>query len=192
MKRTALFRSAKDVAFIAVMTALLIAAQLALSAVAGIEIVTPLLAAWSYAAGAKRGAAVAVCFSLLRCVVFGAMLSVVALYLIYYPLFAAAFGALGRASRGFSPAGRLACAAALAAVLTPCFTLIDDVLSPLITGVRFLPYFYASLPVMAVQTVCAAVTVSLTFLPLFRVFSMFAGERPGRIGTNNGIGTKEL
>ena len=36
MKRSALFRSAKDVAFIAVMTALLIAAQLSLSTVAGI------------------------------------------------------------------------------------------------------------------------------------------------------------
>ena len=190
--RGALFSSAREVAYVAVMTALLIAAQYALAAVAGIELVTALFLPFCTVFGVRRGCMVATCFSLLRCVVFGAMLSVVALYLVYYPLFAAAFGALGRASRGFSPAGKLASTAALAALLTPCFTLIDDVLSPLITGVRFLPYFYASLPVMAVQTVCAAVTVSLTFLPLFRVFSMFAGERPGRIGTNNGIGTKEL
>lgn len=171
-----LFRSAKDIAFVAVMTALLIAAQIPFSAIAGIEIVTPLFAAWCHAAGIRRGVAVGVCFSLLRCIVAGVFPSVILLYLIYYPLFAVAFGALGKASRGFGAAGKLACAVALAALLTPCFTLIDDLLAPLIVGVRFLPYFYASLPVMGVQTVCSAVTVGVTFLPLRRVFLLTAGE----------------
>ena len=42
VKNRALFQSAKDIAFISLMTALLIAAQLALSMVAGVEIVTVL------------------------------------------------------------------------------------------------------------------------------------------------------
>ena len=171
MNRGALFHSAKDVASVAAMSAVLIAAQYALQMVAGVEIVTALFSAYCFVFGARRGLAVACCFSLLRCFLYGFTLSVIVLYFVYFNLFALVFAALGKAAAKFSARARVACAASCAAVMTVFFTLLDDALAPLIVGVRFLPYFYASLPVMAVQTVCAAVTVSLLFLPLTRAFS---------------------
>lgn len=57
----------------------------------------------------------------------------------------------------------------LAAVCTICFTLLDDVISPLFLGLNFegaLGYFYASFLAMLPQTVCTITTVSLLFLPL--------------------------
>lgn len=178
MKRGALFGSAKDVTLIAAMSATLIAAQYALQMVAGVEIVTALFSAYCFVFGVRRGLTVATCFSMLRCFLYGFTLSVIALYLIYFNLFALVFGLLGKATAKFSMRAKLFCAAACAAMMTVCFTLLDDVLAPLIVGVRFWPYFYASLPVMAVQTVCALITVSLLFLPLDRAFGMLKGAHP--------------
>ena len=59
-----LFRSAKEIALAAVMTALLLAAQFALAAVQGVEIVTVLFLSYCVAFGARRGMVVAVSFSL--------------------------------------------------------------------------------------------------------------------------------
>lgn len=171
MKRGPVFQSAKDIAGIGVMTGLLIAAQYVLSMIAGIEIVTALFSAYCFVFGIRRGMMVGICFSLLRCVLFGVFPAVIVLYLIYYTLFSLSFGVLGRVTKGFSAFKCLITAVACAGILTPCFTLLDDLFSPLITGVRFLPYFYASLPVLAVQTCCAIVTVSLSFLPLSRAMS---------------------
>ena len=92
--------SARHIAAAAVMTALLIGAQVALSPVAGVEVVTVLLAAFAFSCGAGAGALVAVAFSLLRCFIWGFYPSVIVLYLVYYPLFALIFGALGRVKEG--------------------------------------------------------------------------------------------
>ena len=57
----------------------------------------------------------------------------------------------------------------LAVLFTALFTLLDDAVTPLLYGYTkeaALAYFLASLPTMAVQTVCAAVTVLLLFRPL--------------------------
>ncbi|MBO5224785.1 MAG: hypothetical protein J6C23_09785, partial [Clostridia bacterium] len=51
--------------------ALLIVAQLALSALAGVEVVTVLLLAFCFVRGVKQGVVVATAFSLIRCFVFG-------------------------------------------------------------------------------------------------------------------------
>ena len=56
--------SALSLAVIAVMTALLIGAQFVLSFVAGVEVVSLLLAVFSVVYGIRRGLAVATCFSL--------------------------------------------------------------------------------------------------------------------------------
>ena len=66
------------------------------------------------------------------------------------------------------------CAAAVAALCTVCFTLIDDVVTPLYfrySASSWAAYFVASLPVMATQTVCAAVTVALLTFPLVKIYS---------------------
>lgn len=167
-RRGPLFRSAKDVAAVGVMTALLIAAQYALSPVAGVEIVTPLLLCFCCAFGPLRGALTAIAFSLLRCLLNGFALNVVVLYLVYFPLFAVAFGFLGRAA-GLSLARRTVAVTVCAVLFTACFTLLDDVLAPWILGFSARMarmYFLASLPVLGVQCACAAVTVPLLYPPL--------------------------
>lgn len=171
----ALFRSAKDIAGVAAMCALLIAAQSALSAVAGIEIVTALFLPYCYVCGVRRGMAVAACFSLLRCLLHGFYPTVILLYLIYYTLFALVFGLLGKALRPLPAGARLAAVVAAAAVMTALFTLLDDAITPLWYGYSAraaLIYFYNSLPVMAVQCACALVTVALLFPPLSRALAV--------------------
>lgn len=240
---------AKDIAAVAVMTALLIGGQLVLSPVAGVEVVTVLLAAFSFSYGARSGMLAATAFSLLRCFLFGFYPTAIVLYLIYYPLFALVFGLLGRVKertylnfplwaavlvnaviiavgagcavcaatnvikisrltaamvktllwvifalccaliavfnavfalqrRGKCKGGRMlpvTVAAAVAAVCTIFFTLLDDVITPLFMGwglfsVTSATYFYTSFLAMAPQTVCAIVTVSTLFLPLVTIF----------------------
>lgn len=84
------------IAYTAMMTALLIGGQVALGFVAGIEVVTVLLLTFSYCFGIWCGVYAAIAFSLLRCFIWGFYPSVILLYLVYYPLFAALFGLLGK------------------------------------------------------------------------------------------------
>ena len=85
-----------EIAYIAVMCALLIGGQYVFSFVAGVEIVTLLLMCFSFVFGARCGTVCAVAFSLLRCAVFGFYPTAVILYLVYYPLLSAAAAGLGR------------------------------------------------------------------------------------------------
>lgn len=162
-------RGAGYVAVVAVFTALLLAAQYALWFVKGVELVTVLLLVFSYRFGVRCGVLSAVAFSLLRCLLFGFFPNVVLLYLLYYPLFAACFGLLGNALHRRTGVRVQMLLSVLAVLLTALFTLLDDALTPLLYGYTkeaALAYFLASLPTMAVQTVCAAVTVLLLFRPL--------------------------
>ncbi len=62
---------------------------------------------------------------------------------------------------------------ALAAFFTVCFTLADDVISPLWYGYSAqaaIAYFYTGFLAMIPQTVCTAVSVFLLFFPLKKVF----------------------
>lgn len=180
--RAALFSSAKDVAGAAVMCALLIAAQAALSAVAGVEVVTALFLPYCYVCGARRGLAAAVCFSLLRCFLWGFVPTVIIIYLVYYGLFALVFGGLCRLLHPLPMGARLAAVTAAAVCMTALFTLLDDVITPLFYGYgarAALVYFYNSLPVMALQCACALVSVPLLFPPLTK--ALFAvWKREGR------------
>ena len=68
----------------------------------------------------------------------------------------------------------LASITALAAFCTVLFTLIDDVISPLILGYGMdatLAYFYTSFLAMLPQTICASVSVFLLFHPTKHVLS---------------------
>lgn len=176
-----LFTTAKDIAFIGIIVASMIAGQIVFAAVAGIEIVTVLFLAFCVAYGVRRGMIAGTVFSLLRCMWFGFVLNVVVVYILYYNLFAVIFGLLGRMPGKWPTFLRIAVLTIAAAAVTACFSLLDDLISPLILGLSARgtrAYFYASLPVMATQSVCAAVTVALLWYPLSGIFALFTKNRP--------------
>ena len=162
----------KFVVRVAMCVALLIAGQLALSSVSGIEIVTVMMLCFCYCYGIKHGIAVATTFSLLRCFVFGFQINVIVLYLVYYNLFAVFFGWLGAHLTGKNALWKLVIVVAAAALFTAMFTLLDDVITPVIYGFNenaAKVYLYQSLTAMIPQTVCTAITVSICFHPLTTV-----------------------
>lgn len=167
------FLSAKDCAYIAVFVAFAIVSQLAFSAIPGVEVVTVLFVAFSFTVGVRRGVITATAFSLLRQFVFGVSLKVLILYLIYYNLLVTVFGFFGKTFR--KPQKRLIILVFVACICTVCFTLIDNVLTPLWYGYSEKAarlYFKYSLPVLLPQTLCTAVTTATLFLPLRKVFSL--------------------
>ncbi len=156
----------------AMCVAMLIGAQLALSSITGIEIVTVMMLTFCYCYGIRQGIAVATTFSLLRCFVFGFQVNVIVLYLVYYNLFALFFGWLGKRFSGETTFSKTAAVVASAVIFTVLFTLLDDVITPLIGG--FHPnvtkiYFLQSFTAMIPQSVCTLVTVSVCFCPLTKV-----------------------
>ena len=164
-------RSAKECAYLAVFVALVIAAQVVFSAIPGVELVTVLIVAYAFVYGAYRGMTAATAFALVRQLVFGFYPTVLVLYLIYYNLLAFAFGLLGRTKK--PPQRILLWIVLLACVGTICFSLIDNILTPVWYGYSKKAtqlYFTASLPFMIPQTINCAITVSLLFMPLHRVF----------------------
>lgn len=166
-------QTSKECAYLAVFVALLIAAQFCFAFLPGVEIVTALFIAYSFTFGVKRGALAAVAFSLLRQLVFGFFPSVLILYLVYYPLLATLFGFLG--GRVKAPAYALWWLTLTACVCTLCFSMLDNIITPLwyaYTAEAAKAYFLASLGVLLPQVICTAVTVALLFLPLERVFRL--------------------
>ncbi|MBR2441775.1 MAG: hypothetical protein IKB20_01715 [Clostridia bacterium] len=164
-------RSAKESAYVAVFVALLIAVQLALSVLPGVELVTVLFVAFAFTFGIGRGMVAATAFSIVRQLVFGFYPNVLILYLLYYNLLTLLFGAVGK--RVKAPHKKLVFIVLLACLCTVCFTLLDNVITPLWYGytkrVAKL-YFKASLTFMLPQIACTAITVSVLFLPLYGVF----------------------
>ncbi len=172
-KKERVWRASKECAYLAVFVALLIAAQLCFAFLPGVEIITVLFIAYSFTFGVKRGMLAAVAFSLLRQLVFGFFPTVLILYLVYYPLLALLFGFLG--GRVKSPVRSLWWLAATACLCTVCFSMLDNILTPLwyaYTAEAAKAYFLASLSVMLPQVVCTAVTVAFLFVPLERVFRL--------------------
>lgn len=164
--------TAKQITLAGIFTALLIGAQWALSFVAGVEIVTVLLLAFCFCCGVKVGLMTATAFSLLRCFLFGFTPSSIVLYLIYYNAFALFFGWLGGRTKQNYGAGTHFLIVLSAVLFTAAFTLLDDVITPLVYGWNknvWKAYFLGSLPVMATQCVCSAVSVGVLFYPLKKV-----------------------
>lgn len=162
----------KFIVRVAMCVAILIGGQMALTAVSGIEIVTVVLLCFCFCYGIRTGVAIATTFSLVRCFFFGFHINVIVLYLIYYNLFAVFFGWLGKRFAGKISLLKMGVIVASAMVFTVFFTLLDDVITPLISGfgaqaakVYFLQSLYAMIP----QTVCAMVTVLVLFTPLTKV-----------------------
>ena len=160
----------------AMCVAMLIGGQLALTSISGIEIVTVMMLTFCYCYGIRHGVAVATAFSLLRCFVFGFQINVIVLYLVYYNLFAIFFGWLGKRFSGETSLLKTVAVVASAVAFTALFTLLDDIITPLIGG--FHPnaakvYFLQSFTAMIPQSVCTLVTVSVCFVPLTKVIQKF-------------------
>ena len=161
---------------VAMCVALLIGGQLALTGISGVEIVTVMLLSFCFCYGIRQGLAIATTFSLLRCLVFGFQINVIVLYLVYYNLFALFFGWLGGRFAGKVTFAKTSLVVVSAAVFTVCFTLLDDIITPILYGfsrkaamIYFLQSLYAVIP----QTICTVVTVSVCFHPLTRVIKKF-------------------
>lgn len=169
-KKDKVVHSAKECAYLAVFVAVVIAIQLILSVLPGIELVTVLFVSFSFVMGGKRGVIAAIAFSLLRQFIFGVYPKVLVLYLIYYPLLALCFGGLGKILK---PLKGLVVVVVVACVCTVLFTMLDNVLTPLWLGYSARDariYFFASLPFMIPQVICTAISVAVLFFPLYKVF----------------------
>lgn len=165
-------KSTKFIVLVAMSVALLIAVQMALTMLSGVELVTVILLCLCFCYGIRVGLAIATTFSLLRCFFFGFQINVIVLYLVYYNLFALFFGWLGRRFDVETTWLRTGIVVVSAVAFTVLFTLLDDAITPLIYG--FHPnaakvYFLQSLTAMVPQVVCTAVSVSVLFIPLTRV-----------------------
>lgn len=162
----------KFIVRVAMCVAILIGGQMALTAVSGIEIVTVVMLCLCFSYGIRTGVAIATTFSLLRCFFFGFQINVIVLYLIYYNLFALFFGWLGKRFAGRITLLKMGIIVASAMVFTAFFTLLDDVLTPLIFGFSknaAIAYGIQSLYALIPQTVCTLVTVLVLFMPLTKV-----------------------
>lgn len=158
-------KSTRELSLIAMFTALLIGVQFALSFTYGLELVSVTLAMFSLVFGSRRGFVVGVAFSLLRLMIFGFYPTVAVLYLTYYPLYAVAVGQIGKIK------GKKQFVVLLVAVslMTVCFSLLDDVITPLIMGFNnkaWLTYFYGSFLAMVPQTICVFISTAVLYYPL--------------------------
>ena len=162
-------KKTRDLVIVAMCAAMLIGAQLVLSGVAGVEIVTPLLLCFAYSFGPWRGCAIATLFSLLRCFVFGFHINILILYLIYFNAFALFFGWLGKIKINLNKAFLTTLVVVFAILFTIGFTFIDVAITSIMYGFScsgLVTYLTASLATMGVQLISVAVTVSVLFLPL--------------------------
>ena len=162
--------AALNIATIAVYTAMVIAAQVMLSAVPGVELVTVMIASFAAAFDRRMGALVAVAFSLLRCVLFGFWPTVIILYLTYYPLLALVFSFIGKIK---NKTVQIVVAVIGAALMTVVFTFIDNLVTPLFYGYTaklWKAYILASFPFMIPQMIFVALSVAALYMPLVLSF----------------------
>ena len=171
--------TARELAQLAVFVALVIAAQLALSVVPGVEIVTLLFVAYAFVFGMRYGMLAATAFTLLRQLVFGFHPTVLILYMVYFNGLTAIFGALGK--KVSNPLKHLWWLTIVACLCTVSFTLMDNIITSLWYRYAYKAarvYFLASLPVAFSQAVCTAVSVGGLFFPLQKVFRLIKRKTP--------------
>ena len=162
---------AKDCARIAAFVALTLAVQTSLAVFPGVELVTVLFVAFSFAFGIKRGVFAAVVFSVVRQLIFGFYPTVLVLYLVYFPTLAAVFGFLGKRMK--LNVKNLIFLTMFACLGTLMFGIVDGIFTPLWYGysnrVARL-YFQATFTVTLPQVFCTAITVGLLFMPIVKLF----------------------
>ena len=167
-------RATRFITLTAIYTALLICVQFVLSGVAGVELVTVFFLAFCFSVGVKAGITVAVCFSVMRCFLFGFYPTVITLYLIYYTGFALFFGFWGNRFNRKITLSSFLWTIVFSTVFTALFTLLDDLITPLFYEFgadAAKAYFYSSLPFMLSQCICAVISVSILFGPICRTLA---------------------
>lgn len=168
-------KSAKQIILPGLFTALLIGGQLALSGIAGVEVVTVLLLTFAYRYGIVQGLLVANAFSLLRCFIFGFVPNVLILYLIYYNVFVLVFGAIGKMFKHRYSITNHIFILLIAVLMTSLFTLTDNILTPLLYGFAkdaTKAYFVASLYTVVPQMICTFATVLVIFPALLKILKI--------------------
>lgn len=166
-------RTTKRITYCGVTVALLLAVQMVLSGIAGVELVTAIFLCFCVASGVKMSMLTATAYALVRCLIFGFTPTAVILYLIYWNLFSLLFGFMGAHMQKAHTVAQIAVFTALAVIMTVCFTMLDNLITPLYYGFTASAarnYFYASLPVLFPQVLCVACSVPVLFVPLFGVF----------------------
>ncbi len=166
---------ARNIVTAGVFTALLIGAQFALSGIAGVEFVTVLLLVFCYNCGVRQGMLVANAFTILRCVLFGFMPTVILLYAIYYNLFAVLFGLVGKAFKRKYSIAKHAALVLLAVAMTALFTVIDNIITPLFfeySTQAAKAYWLTSLYTAVPQMLCALITTLCLFPPLLKLLQV--------------------
>ena len=172
-KRQMAVRSGKECAYLAVFVALVIAAQVMLAAVPGVEIVTLLFVCYAFVFGVRRGLIAATAFTFLRQLVFSFSPTAFILYIVYFNGLAALFGGLGHVVK--KTATSLWWLVLIACACTACFSLLDGIITPIwyaFSARATKAYFMATLPFMIPQIICTALSVGLLFLPLQKAFSV--------------------
>lgn len=166
------FKTSKEIAIVGVYSALLIALQYVLSGIKGVELVTVFLLCFAFSFGSFNGVVCAIVFSLLRCLIFGFFPTVIILYLVYYPVFALFAGLIGKYFQKRNTdrsVVALISSVVFAAVFTALFSLLDVAIVSVFYGYTAQAtkaYFAATVPVMIIQCVCAAVSVAVLFYPI--------------------------
>lgn len=171
-KRQIAVRSGKECAYLAVFVALVIAAQLILAAVPGVEVVTLLFVGYAFVFGVRRGLIAATAFTLLRQLVFSFSPTAFILYIVYFNGLTALFGWLGYVVK--KPTVSLWWLVIVACACTACFSLIDGIITPVwyvFSERATKAYFMATLPFMIPQIICTALSVGILFLPLQKAFA---------------------
>ena len=172
-KRQMAVRSGKECAYLAVFVALVIAAQLMLAAVPGVEVVTLLFVCYAFVFGVRRGVIAATAFTLLRQLVFSFSPTAFILYIVYFNGLTALFGWLGHVVK--KPTVSLWWLVLVVCACTACFSLLDGIITPIwyaFSERATKAYFMATLPFMIPQIICTALSVGILFLPLQKAFSI--------------------
>ena len=163
--------TARECAYLAAFVSLVIASQVALATIPGVEVVTLLFVVYAFVFGARRGMLSATAFSFLRMFIFGFDMKVLVLYLLYFNALTALFGWLGHITK--RPMRAVVWLTAIACVCTVCFTLLDNLLTVVwyaYSARAARVYFMASLSFMIPQVICTAVSVGVLFIPMWKVF----------------------
>lgn len=155
--------AARAAALVGVMAATVECAKLALASIPNVEVVTLLIASYSYAFG-SLGILASLVFVIIEPLIWGFGGWFVS-YLIYWPTVAATFALLGRLRRG----GRII-PTVTAVVLTLLFGILTSLVDVgLFTGYfdsfseRFFIYYVRGIPFYLTQTVTNAIVFPLTF-----------------------------
>lgn len=172
---------ARDITDIAIMSATLTAAKLALSMLANIELVTLLLCVYALAFGIKKSFISSIVFVLVEMLIYGANMWVI-MYFIHWPIICIAVSLIR--NRKY----RFIYAPIIGVILTGCFgamtTLVETIAFGGIGTGKFWFYFSAryisGVPFFITHIISNAIVLSLGIYPITNVIELILSKRQAR------------